>query len=371
MSMEPGSTARGGSFESHACEVNALSIDELFRRYERSGFLYPGKLKKLAPFLPLVKENWRKARLGGELIQWVATYENPAQNQWASITSWLSTRAGWVSQHLVSMGGPAASRAVMLAGQAVRIADRRDGSHQSWFRRNNRYANRIFGSMPETLGGQHGWVGDYAHYYLHPAPLTIANHVRVEAATAADLAELRAFIAKTRSNVFLSAEGLLEDDLALDSVDQIYARVGLRRYRRVVAVRAISDSALLGVALAYRGPLGLNFSFLENRCDLILSSQLSIAQAVVVCSALCAGAASLYADFELGVIPLVIDARHSGALQALGAEYLRDYAQCAWLQPGYADCYRHTERFYARLMKAGSRRGLGRPPRLCASSAPC
>jgi hypothetical protein len=370
--MEPGSAARGVSFESYACEVNALSIDELFRRYERSGFLYPGKLKKLAPFLPLVKENWRKARRGGELIQWVATYENPAQDQWASITSWLSTRTGWVSQHLVSMGGPVASRAVMLAGQAVRIADRHDGSHQSWFRRNNRYANRIFGSIPETLGGQHGWVGDYAHYYLLPAPLTLhANHVRVEVATDADLAELRAFIAKTRSNVFLSAEGLLEDDLGLDAVDQIYARVGLRRYRRVVAVRAIRDCALLGVALAYRGPLGLNFSFLENRCDLILSPQLSIGQAVVVCSALCAGAASLYEDFELGVIPLVIDARLSGALQALGAEYIRDYAQSAWLQSGFADWYRHTERFYARLMKAGKRRGLGRPLPLCASSTAC
>lgn len=360
--------AHGGSFESYACEVNALSIDELFHRYERSGFLYPGKLKKLAPFLPLVKENWRKARRGGELIQWVATYENPVQNQWASITSWLSTRTGWVSQHLVSLGGPAASRSVMLAGQAVRIADRRDSSHQSWFRRTNRYANRIFGSISDTLGGQHGWVGDYAHYYL-PAGLPVHDRdLRVEEAIQADLPELRAFIAQARSEVFLSAEGLLEDDLELDSVDQIYARVGLRRHRRVVAVRAARDSTLLGVALAYRGPLGMNFSFLENRCDLIVSPQLPMAKAVEVCSALCVGAASLYENFELGVIPLVIDARLSGALQALGAEYVRDYAQSAWLQSGFADYYRHIERFYARLTKAGNRRGLGRPPLLRMSS---
>jgi hypothetical protein len=192
--------------------------------------------------------------------------------------------------------------------------------------------------------------------------------VRVETATDADLPELRAFIARARSDVFLSAEGLLEEDLGLDSVDQIYARVGLRRYRRVVAVRAIRDSMLLGVALAYRGPLGLNFSFLENRCDLILPPQLPMAEAVVVCSALCAGAGNVYEEFELGVIPLVIDVRHSGALRALGAEYVRDYAQSACLQSGFADWYRHTERCYARLMKAGDRRGLGRPSALAASS---
>jgi hypothetical protein len=360
--MEPGNTARGISFESHGCEVNALSIDELFRRYERSGFLYPGKLKKLGPFLPLVKENWRKARRGGELLQWVATYDNPALNQWASITSWLSTRTGWVSQHLVSMGGPAAARSVMLAGQAVRIAGQLDSSHQSWFRRSNRYANRLFGPIPETLGGQRGWAGDYAHYYLSARLSAHASDVRVEEATDADLGELRAFIANARSAVFLSAEGLLEDDLRLDAVDQLYARVGMRRYRRVLAVRAVRDLELLGVALVYRGPLGLNFSFLENRCDLILPPQLPMAAAIEVCRALCAAAASLYDDFELRVMPLVIDARLSGALQALGAEYVRDYAQCAWLQSGFVDCHRLTERFYATLAQAGNRRGLARPP---------
>jgi hypothetical protein len=51
------------------------------------------------------------------------------------------------------------------------------------------------------------------------------------------------------------------------------------------------------------------------------------------CSALCAGAASLYENFELGVIPLLIDARLS-----------------------------------ARLMEAGNRRGLGRRPALRLSS---
>jgi hypothetical protein len=357
-------------YESYECQVNALSIDELFRRYERSGFLYPAKLKKLAPILPLVQENWRKARRAGELIQWVATYENPARNEWASVASWLSTTTGWVSQHLVSIGGPVGSRAVMLAGQAVRIADRRDSAHQSWFRRANRYANRLFGSAPEALSSETGWVGDYSYYHLAPARLAAHAHdFRAGAATEADLEELRAFVGNARSNVFCSAEGLLEEDLELDSVDQLYARVGLRRYRRVLTLRAHRGSALLGVALVYRGPLGLNFSFLENRCDLILAPQLAPAEAAAACSVLCREASGLYQDFELGVIPVVIDARFSSALSAVGAEYVRDYAQFAWLQPGFADWYRHTERFYDRLMSAGKRRGLG-GPRAPAAVAP-
>lgn len=136
----------GDSFESYGCRVNDLSIDDLFGQYEKAGFLYPAKMKRLAPFLPLVKDNWRKARRAGELIQWVATFDNPAAGEWSSISSWLSTNTGWVTQHLVTIGSPLASRAVMLAGAAVRLTDGGGGSHQNWFRRGNRYANKIFGS---------------------------------------------------------------------------------------------------------------------------------------------------------------------------------------------------------------------------------
>ena len=48
-------------FERFGCEVNRLSIDELFQRYMQTGFLYPDKLERLAPFTGEILENWRRA----------------------------------------------------------------------------------------------------------------------------------------------------------------------------------------------------------------------------------------------------------------------------------------------------------------------
>lgn len=347
-------------FSGFGCEVNALDTDELFRRYERAGFLYPAKLQKLAPYLPLVKENWRKAQRAGELLQWVATYEDSDHGQWGSITSWRSTASGWVTQHLVSLGGPVASRAVMLAGQAVRLLDWRDSAQQSWFRRSNRYANKIFGSITSSLGQRNSWVGDYSYFFL-PLKLVppISSTLRVDVATATDLPELRHAVATARSAVYCAAEALVDDDLALEAVDQLYAQVGLRRYRRVLIARSTSSSAILGIALAYRGPLGLNFSFLENRCDVVLAPGLGAASARETGAALIAAIAGTYEDFELGAMPIVIDTAYAGVLRALGAEYIRDYAQSIWLSAGFEAWYHHTERFYERLIHAGRRRGLG------------
>jgi hypothetical protein len=350
----------GDSFESYGCRVNDLSIDDLFGQYEKAGFLYPAKMKRLAPFLPLVKDNWRKARRAGELIQWVATFDNPAAGEWSSISSWLSTNTGWVTQHLVTIGSPLASRAVMLAGAAVRLTDGGGGSHQNWFRRGNRYANKIFGSSAGALGEEHGWIGDYGYYFLAQGQLrTPSDDLFISDAGHADTEELKNFIACARSAVFGEAEELFDEDLNLDAVDQLYQRVGLRRYRRVKLVRDRRSSRLIGAAFAYRGPLGMNFSFLENRCDLLLDPALSQDLAVSVCNALCFGVSDTYRDFEPNVMPVLVDTRQSAPLVSMGAEHIRDYAQSIWLNTGLEKWYRHTERFYEGLVRTGRRRGLG------------
>ena len=141
------------SYEAYGCRVNAISPEELFRRYEQAGFLYPAKMGKLAPFLPLVKENWRKALRGGELILYVVAHENQTEGDWASVAAWRNTNGGFQSQHLVSIGGPVSSRAVMLGTQAMRLhVGCEDENYQNWFRPENRFPARVFGTLGETIG---------------------------------------------------------------------------------------------------------------------------------------------------------------------------------------------------------------------------
>src|SRR5205814_8955322 len=69
-----------------------------------------------------------------------------------------------------------------------------------------------------------------------------------------------------RGSIYVAAEQLLTDP-ELTEVDQLYREVGLRRSRRVwLAYREYKDEPI-GAVIAYRGPLGLNFSYIENRCS--------------------------------------------------------------------------------------------------------
>src|SRR6202011_5595707 len=164
---------------SYGVEVNALSINQLFALYQRTGFLYPGKAARLTPHLGQVRENWRRMLRGGESLLYVLTSGDEERGR-ASLAVWRTTENGWMSQHLVSESNPYASRAVMLAGSAASILKGVDESHQNWFRPENRFPTRVFGSMVQTIGQSLSSVQRHMYFELPKnSSLPAARKVRV------------------------------------------------------------------------------------------------------------------------------------------------------------------------------------------------
>lgn len=355
------------SYEAYGCRVNALPVPELFQRYEQSGFFYPEKRERLTPYLAEVSENWRLALRGGELLLWVLTYDDPTTGAWASVSSYRSTNTGWHTQHIVSIGGPAGSRAVLLAAQAMRIRDGFDSSQQGWFSPTNRFPRRVFGSITQSLGPSLSTM--LTHNYL-AVPFSACRdegrEVRVAPCGHGRSADLLDIAMHARGPVYVSGEQLDDEDVELEAVDDLYRRVGLRRTRRVWLAFLPHADRPAAAALAYRGPLGLNFSFLENRCDLLLRPGLTEAEVAAVTRALMRAATAAYPDFRLGFMPVLADDCAMVVLQQAGARFLRTYCQSIWLQSGYEATYRHFESFYKRVEKVQCRRGLSAARPVCA-----
>src|SRR5882757_1315251 len=141
----------------YGVQVNAIPVSELFALYERTGFLYPDKAARLTPHIEQVRENWRRMLRGGESLLYVLTAGDEERGR-ASLAVWRTTLNGWMSQHLVSESNPYASRAVMLDGSAASILKGVAESHQNWFRPENRFPTRVFGTMVETIGESHSSV---------------------------------------------------------------------------------------------------------------------------------------------------------------------------------------------------------------------
>ncbi len=346
------------SYEAYGCKFNTISPEELFHRYGEAGFLYPAKMGKLAPYLPLVKENWRKAMRGGDPVLYTVTHQEA--DSFSSIAAWRSTWTGTLTQHLVSQNSPIGSRAVMLSEQAAKIRDPICASSQNWFRPENRYPARVFGTINKSVSEEHSVVSTFNLFFCPLSCGKITGNVAIVAdvrnGRQSGLYELAE---KARGRVYAEAEELSDDDLLLDSVDQLYIKVDLRRYRRVWLAMLPGHNQPVGAVVAYRGPLGLNFSFLENRCDLLLSPVLTHEQVAEVTQSLLAVAANAYDDFQPGMIPLIADDRAAIVLQDIGTQFVRKYCQSIWLRDGFIDWYRHVEKFYDRIMLANKRSGLG------------
>ena len=343
--------------KAYGVQVNEIEVDALFDLYRRTGFLYPEKASRLLPHLEHVKENWRRILRAEESLLYVLTAGDDERGR-ASLAVWRSSRRGWTSQHLVSENNPLASRSVMLAAEAESILKGSEESAQNWYRPENRFPARVFGSMTKSIGDSLSSVQELAFLVL-PRKLTLPSDagVRVVPYDESRSRDLCALAEQARGHVYVAAEEL-ETDVALASLDVLYRRVGLRRTRSIWLAYRKNTNELIGAALAYRGPLGLNFSFLENRCDLLLAPDLSASEIEGVGTALLRASAEAYENFELPDIPVVASEQAAPILAKLGAEILRHYCQCIWLKDGYARSYRHVDNFYSRVLARTERHGL-------------
>jgi hypothetical protein len=363
--IEPASSEPSIQFETEQLiQVNALGVDDLFALYERARFLYPAKAARLTPHLHVVQDNWRRLLQAGDSLLYVLT-SGDAEEGYASVAVWRTTRDSWVWQHLVCEENPLRSRAVMLGGLVRCVRGEIGDSQQNWFRPENRFPARVFGSMVESLGDSLSSVRRHLYFAvprldgrLHAlaacAP-QLSDRVQIVPYDASRHEALCALATVARDPVYVTAEAL-DADVDLQTVDCLYRTVGLRRTRQVWLAYQGGTEAPVGAALAYRGPLGLNFSFLENRCDLLLDPQLSQADAAAVSESLMAAALPAYEDFELDDIPVVADEASAPALYGLGGQFLRNYCQGIWLKDGQPQLYHHVDRFYTRLINRVERR---------------
>lgn len=337
----------------YGCHKNSLSVDELFELYEKAGFTYPAKKEIISPYYATIKRNWRLASKANLLH--IVSYGDPSSSPWASLTSWLHTNDGWTTQHMVGIGGPIASRSVMLCEQAYSIQNEEDCSHQNFFQRKKRFPNRIFGTMGNSLQDDSYYIHDYSYLTFPKAKLSLlSTHTTSAELSEADVGELQAFVTSQRSSVFAAAEHINKESIELNDLNEQYQAAGLFRYRKICVVR--KGDRIIGCAIAYRGPLGLNFSFLENRCELIIDKHLSKNETTQIAEELLVHSALYYIDFEPEYICILTDSRVQASIENLGGQFLRSYTQGLWTRSGYHDWYKHVETIYERVMQAYSRR---------------
>jgi hypothetical protein len=340
-------------------ETGGAGFDELFQLYTDAGFIYPAKLAALSPHLPIVRENWERTFLAGTGLHWTANARSEPGDLEASVSTWRSTMNSWVGQHLVSRGIPRLSGAVLLFAQRTMIDMRCAESHQYWFQPTNRFANRTFGSAARILPAGQTVLRDTA-LCTRPAAGALLDRAEVRLVECGPHdSELAEFARVVCGSVFAAAEDLDCGDTMLAAIDELYRQVGLSRRRRVWLAYHSGATEPSAALLVYRGPLGLSFSFMENRSEIILAPWLTHASSASVTAALAGVASRLAGNFTAAQSPLVVPPQAIPFIEQFGGSQVRSYRQVICAKDAFDGWYDHMARFYQRIAGRDGQRATG------------
>ena len=357
---DPANNIKLESAENLNCKINQISIDELFNKYEKNGFIYPEKMKKLKPYFEQIKHNWKKMLLKNDSLLSIYTYENPITNHWASVSSWKENQSLWCCQHLSSNGNPIGSRSVLLAMQKGFIDKAPTHNYnyiQNWFRPTNKYAKKVFGSLQNTVKQNISCIFEHCYLAINPASqLQTSKNITIKNYHVNHHEELIHFLTLNRHKMFVEAGQFDSNDINLENINESYKSIGLFKRRHILL--AFSKSQLIGVAIAYRSPIGLNFSLLENRCELIINNNLNSDTCQKICSNLLNQVKTYYSKFEAPYIPVITDNHNATLLTIMGHNIIRKYNQSIWSKDGYIDWYKNVDKIFSRVCEREKKKHL-------------
>jgi len=332
------------------------ALNRLIALYKKTGFLYPEKNERISPYMELILNNWQAAlKLDDQLLNIIQFKgKNPLKEQLTTISFWRTTFNSWIAQHLASTGFPVGVCAMMLRAQAeVNIEKYRYKSFQNWFSKSNKYANLIFGTLVKTIGKEYSSVRLYHYVGVEKLNKKHSQIIKIVSYQKDMQYPLYLFYCQIRGTNDADAEEMNDpDNIELDQLDQLYQKVGLRRKRYIWLAYHKNNELPVGAAIAYRGPFGLNFSLIENRCDLLVDPSLSSDLKEIVCHNLLSEASKAYfdsnlkIDFPISFYPVVTDDISSKILTASGSKLLREYNKSIWMQQAFEGWYNHIQRTY-------------------------
>ncbi|MCP4163457.1 MAG: hypothetical protein GY760_25645 [Deltaproteobacteria bacterium] len=320
--------------------LNKISFEELFAHYSEVGFLYPEKLNKLQPHLALIKKNWEKGWSGRSDILCTLIYRDEALNKRGTFSAWKTSGNGWFSQHLTSQNHAAGLLSLLFNAQNISII-MKYGSVQHWSSPTNEFAMNNYGNL-NTIGSEHAESSLLNYLQIDPSELNPSTNLfTIQKCTNKDHSVVCKIAESFRSKIYCEAEGLDQYDIELSMLDAQYKKCGLSRKRYIWIAIEKSTCKPRGMIIAYRGPFGFNFSFLENKCDLMLDPHLTQNQREDICRLLVYNASQVYFDcntslrYPLKYMVVLTDDQSSIALEDMGAVKTRQYNQSICLEKGF------------------------------------
>lgn len=338
--------------EDEFIQYNSLSTDQLFEIYKLLHFIYPAKMEHLSPVFLTVKENWEKAMKLNFPLFWVSTVKNNQDNIISTGTAWQYFNRGMIAQHLCS-NHPVGSRMIFLGMLNKIINNQHTGfieSYQVFYQPQNKYSSKLFESQSLKAGREFSDIIPYHYLEVPFINSECPGNIQLSEINGYD-PDFISFMTSQRSEIFLQSQELNEGDITLQNLNERLKLHGLKRTRRIFIARTNGSRKIYGAIVINDSSLGLNFSFFENSCELILCKETNLALLLNIARKLLSKATQIHAASALSYLPVLINPIHARLIEELDGKVTRNYNLFIMLKGGYKKCYEQVDQLTYQIFK--------------------
>lgn len=299
-------------------ENKADIFSDMYQTLKQLDFIYENKEHLLLPFFKYIEQNWnRLLEKDCSLIHITNLSQHP--DKLATCCSWRSSTNNWCIQH--GIANQMRLFLFVINSECNWLKTQISAKYiQCWFQTHRSIINKICDlvKVEENMGSYHVEILDYLSWI--PKEKDIDNKWHVRPYTLNDKESLKNFIVQQKGVLFYESEEF-ETDPFFNMIDHHYQKIDLNRSRDIYMI--YKENLLKAVVLKYKGPLGINFSFLENRIEIIVDTNSKIEDDLVYSI----GNIIHGMRLDLYFSPIVINHNFSIFFECNGAQILRQYSR--------------------------------------------
>ncbi|PIX85268.1 MAG: hypothetical protein COZ32_09400 [Nitrospirae bacterium CG_4_10_14_3_um_filter_53_41] len=303
-------------------------IPGLWSLHYQSGFIYPEKHDSIMEMKKEIDRTWKRLYSEGSqfFINFALVHDEKVLGSGSILQVYEET---WLLQHLSALKHP-----LMNTGKEINLglAEELFRNHEihyikTYFRPDNPWPNKNFRAFAEEhLKPQEYDLTRYRLYHRHAGPIPTAwglpAGVEVGLLRNPEQEMIRNYFAMTGKALYARSESLFGHGLDLMETSRLYRMSGLRRNRRIFAVRRGQE--VLCFSVAEDTSVGVNLSGLLNHFRIyIVSRDREIVDQVL--PFLVNEALSFYRSFGYSKVTLMTFEPLDAILNEWGFSYIRDY----------------------------------------------
>lgn len=261
----------------NAYVCNKVDMDALWDFFFETGFIYPDKYEAIQENKEQVRATYEKVYNQNHGFASHFIYQDKGRIM-AHMAMLRFYETSWLIHHHAAIRSSYNRGGLIVLNQVGRFINE---SHRlksmkmdyvfCYYRPDNKFPAHVFGGAARNIKNPKICSLDTFAYFYRPrsdsSPIELPDAWQLDAIRKEDIDELQTFYEGTSGGLMLQALHLSQERFRLDHVTETFKRIGLKRERRLFALRY--RDTLCAVIMANFSDLGLNMSNLTNSITVV------------------------------------------------------------------------------------------------------